>query len=89
MDRDETAKGIVVTGAVEKDICAGIKVGAACNIYKPIRLNNKPTIAVINGIAAGSGFQIALVADQRVAHKVTRMGQLEINAAIHSIMCSH
>ena len=104
LDEDETIKGIVLTGAGNKAFCAGIDLyearnmkvsdieswfGAACNIYKQILLTNKPIIAAINGVAAGGGFQIALVSDQRVAHKGTRMGQPEINAAIPSIMGSH
>ena len=104
LDKDETVKGIVLTGAGQKAFCAGIDLyeardmevsdielwfGAACNIYKQILLTNKPVVAAINGIAAGGGFQIALVSDQRVAHKDARMGQPEINAAIPSIMGSY
>jgi len=104
LDEDETIKGIVLTGAGGRAFCAGIdlyeardmKVSdielwfrTACNIYKQILLTNKPIVAAINGIAAGGGFQIALVSDQRVAHKDVRMGQPEINAAIPSIMGSY
>ena len=46
-------------------------------------------IAALNGVAAGGGFQMALVADQRVAHAGTLMGQPEINAGIPSIMGSY
>lgn len=46
-------------------------------------------IAAINGVAAGGGFQMALVSDQRVAHAGTRMGQPEISAGIPSIMGSY
>ena len=104
LDEDENVKGIVLTGAGEKAFCAGIDLYEArdmklsdielwfrttCNIYKQILLTDKPVISAINGIAAGGGFQIALVSDQRVAHEDTRMGQPEINAAIPSIMGSH
>ena len=46
-------------------------------------------IAALNGVAAGGGFQMALVSDQRVAHAGTKMGQPEINAGIPSIMGSY
>jgi enoyl-CoA hydratase/carnithine racemase len=52
-------------------------------------MTEKPVIAGLNGVAAGAGFQIALVADQRVAHGGVRMGQPEINAGIPSIMGTH
>ena len=104
LDSDDTVKGIVLTGAGERAFCAGVDLfeargmqvadienwfGTACNIYKQILLTNKPVIAAINGIAAGGGFQIAMVSDLRVAHPGARMGQPEINAAIPSIMGSY
>ncbi|MDP6688413.1 MAG: enoyl-CoA hydratase/isomerase family protein [Alphaproteobacteria bacterium] len=104
LDNDDTVKGIVLTGAGERAFCAGVDLfeargmqvadiehwfGTACNVYKQILLTNKPVIAAINGIAAGGGFQIAMVSDLRVAHPGARMGQPEINAAIPSIMGSY
>ena len=104
LDSDDTVKGIVLTGSGERAFCAGIDLmeargmqvadieqwfGTACNVYKQILLTNKPVIAAINGIAAGGGFQIAMVSDLRVAHPGARLGQPEINAAIPSIMGSY
>ena len=63
--------------------------GTVCNIYRQILLTDKPVIAALNGVAAGGGFQMALVSDQRVAHNQTKMGQPEINAGIPSIMGSY
>ena len=104
LDNDDTVKGIVLSGAGERAFCAGVDLheargmqvadieewfGTACNVYRQILLTDKPVIAALNGIAAGGGFQIALVSDQRVAHAGVRMGQPEINAAIPSIMGSY
>jgi enoyl-CoA hydratase/carnithine racemase len=104
LDSDDTVKGIVLTGSGERAFCAGIDLmeargmqvadieqwfGTACNVYKQILLTNKPVIAAINGIAAGGGFQIAMVSDLRVAHPGACLGQPEINAAIPSIMGSY
>ncbi len=104
LDARESVKGIVLTGAGERAFCAGVDLmearavslgdieqwfGTVCNIYKQILLTNKPVIAALNGVAAGGGFQMALVSDQRVAHAGVSMGQPEINAGIPSIMGSY
>ena len=104
LDGDGNVKGIVLSGAGERSFCAGVDLreasaiqvhevedwfGDVCNTYKQILLTEKPVIAALNGVAAGGGFQMALVSDQRVAHPGTRMGQPEINAAIPSIMGSY
>ncbi len=104
LDTDETVDGIVLTGAGDRAFCAGVDLaeahgvqvheietwfGTVCNIYRQILLTEKPVIAALNGVAAGGGFQMALVSDQRVAHPGIRMGQPEINAGIPSIMGSY
>ncbi len=104
LDNDDTVRGIVLTGAGDRAFCAGVDLhearemqvadieswfGTACNVYRQILLTDKPVIAALNGIAAGGGFQMALVSDQRIAHPGARMGQPEINAAIPSIMGSY
>lgn len=38
-------------------------------VYTSIRSAEIPIIGAINGIAAGSGFQLALLTDIRVSHK--------------------
>lgn len=53
--------------------------------YSRILGVSKPLIAALNGIAAGSGFQVALMADFRVAHDGVVMGQTEILTGIPSI----
>jgi enoyl-CoA hydratase/carnithine racemase len=104
LDGDENVRGIVLTGAGDRAFCAGVDLaearavevdqvegwfGTICAVYGQILMTEKPVIAALNGVAAGAGFQIALVADQRVAHPGVRMGQPEINAGIPSIMGTH
>ena len=104
LDADDDVDAIVVTGAGPKAFCAGVDLrearamqvadieswfGTVCNVYRQILLTEKPVVAALNGVAAGGGFQIALVSDFRVAHEGTRMGQPEINAGIPSIMGSY
>ena len=104
LDTATNVDGIVLTGAGNKAFCAGVDLqeaigikvdeieewfGSVCNIYRQILLTNKPVIAALNGVAAGGGFQMALVSDQRIAHAGIKMGQPEINAGIPSIMGSY
>ncbi|MCG5216123.1 enoyl-CoA hydratase/isomerase family protein [Streptosporangium sp. KLBMP 9127] len=54
-------------------------------LYRAVLDLDKPTVAALNGVAAGSGFQYALLADLRIGHAGTRMGQPEVLSGIPSI----
>ena len=56
------------------------------SLYGRIRWLRKPIVAALNGVAAGSAFQVALLCDVRVGHPGSRMGQPEIDAGIPSIL---
>ena len=91
---------IIMTGAGDRAFSAGQDLaeteklldGAAGaewsktwkDFYHLIRGLDKPLIAALNGVAAGSAFQVALLADVRVGHDGSAMGQPEINAGIPS-----
>jgi enoyl-CoA hydratase/carnithine racemase len=53
--------------------------------YGTLRRLSKPIVIALNGVAAGSAFQVALLGDIRVGHEGVRMGQPEINSGIASI----
>jgi enoyl-CoA hydratase/carnithine racemase len=104
LNADPAVRAIVITGAGERAFCAGLdlkearltapdeveaRFGEMRDMYQSLRLLDKPLVAAINGVAAGAGFQIGLVADIRVGHEGTRMGQPEINAGLPSIMGSY
>ena len=104
LDRDDGVDGIVITGAGERAFCAGVDLieardakpadierwfGNVCNMYVQILATGKPVIAAINGVAAGAGFQVALVSDMRVVSTTAKLGQPEINAGIPSVMGSY
>jgi len=55
------------------------------DFYNSIRNLDKPCLAALNGLAAGSAFQAAMLADVRIGHSGIRMGQAEINSGIPSI----
>lgn len=99
-DADEAVGAIIMTGAGDRAFCAGQDLEEAHdfdaetsegwirsweNYYDSLRSLTKPLLVALNGTAAGSAFQVALLADIRVGHPGVRMGQPEINAGIASI----
>jgi len=98
---DSGIKAIIVTGEGENAFSAGQdlsetmkfsgKQGTAWldewyDFYNAIRYLEKPVVAALNGVAAGSAFQFALQCDIRVGHSGTKMGQPEINSGIPSTL---
>jgi enoyl-CoA hydratase len=53
-------------------------------LYDRMLSLSKPIVGAINGVAAGSAFQVALLCDLRVGHPGVKMGQPEINSGIPS-----
>jgi enoyl-CoA hydratase len=99
-EADVSCAAIVMTGTGERAFCAGQDLGEAHGFstdeaetwirgwgtfYSVLRGLTKPLVMALNGVAAGSAFQAALMGDVRVAHPGVRMGQPEINAGIASI----
>ncbi len=97
---DPEVRGIVLTGAGERAFCAGqdLNEGQSFDgdrseewieewrrLYGAIRRFEKPFVVALNGLCAGSAFQVALLADLRVGHPGVRMGQPEINSGLPSI----
>lgn len=101
MNGDPKTLAIVLTGAGEKAFCAGQDLNETKTfdaeraaewieewrrMYGAIRALDKPLIAALNGVAAGSAFQVALLADVRIGHPGVLMGQPEINSGIASTL---
>ena len=100
-DAAPEVRAIVLSGSGERAFCAGIDLAEASvltvaeiapwftlisNCYRQIMLVNKPVIVALNGVAAGAGYQMALVGDWRIGHSRTRLLQPEINVGLPSIM---
>ena len=100
LNADDSVRAIILTGAGDKAFSAGQDLAEAQqfdgpravewmeewrNLYGSIRELDKPIIAAINGVAAGSAFQVALLCDIRIGHPGSRMGQAEINSGIPSV----
>ncbi|MCK1663528.1 enoyl-CoA hydratase/isomerase family protein [Bradyrhizobium sp. 153] len=100
-DNDANVDALVITGAGDKAFCAGQDLGeseeesdeahmelwvqrlTAC--YDAVREFSKPLVAAINGVAAGSGFQLVQFCDYTVAHPAVRLGQTEVSSGIPSV----
>jgi enoyl-CoA hydratase/carnithine racemase len=97
-DRDPQVRAVVVTGAGDRAFGAGQDRDEASpddgeiekwvagwgRFFGAFRALSKPVIAALNGVAAGSAFQVALLCDFRIGHAGVRMGQPEIRAGIAS-----
>ncbi len=99
-EQNEAIRAIVMTGAGDRAFCAGQDLEEARTFdesraeewirtwerfYDVLRSLSKPLIMALNGTAAGSAFQVALLGDVRVGHPGVKMGQPEINAGIASV----
>lgn len=99
-EADPAIAAIVLTGAGDRAFGAGQDLGESKGfdadraetwmgewkrLYNLFRLGRKPIVAALNGVAAGSAFQVALLCDLRVAHPGVKMGQPEINSGIATV----
>jgi enoyl-CoA hydratase/carnithine racemase len=99
-ESDDTVRAIVLTGAGDRAFGAGqdlsesksfdadraeVWMGEWKRLYSCFRDGSKPIVAALNGVAAGSAFQVALLCDLRVAHDGVTMGQPEINSGIPTV----
>ena len=99
-ENNKRIRAIILTGSGDRGFCAGQDLGEAKTfdpdgaeswmaewrvLYGLIRSLTKPLVAALNGLAAGSGFQVALLADVRIAHPGVTLGQPEINSGIASV----
>lgn len=98
---DQRVGAVIVTGAGDRAFSAGQDLdetekfqsgsdGANWfqswrDFYNSIRNLDKPCLAALNGVAAGSAFQAAMLMDVRIGHSGVRMGQAEINSGIPSV----
>ena len=97
---DADVQALVLTGAGDRAFSAGQDINESKEfdedraeqwieefrtLYAALRSLEKPVVAALNGVTAGSAFQFALLSDVRIGHPQTRMGQPEINSGIASI----
>ncbi len=101
LNADSGIGAIIMTGAGDKAFCAGQDLNETKTfdaarsaawieewraMYGAMRALDKPLVMALNGVAAGSAFQVALLGDLRIGHPGVRMGQPEINSGIASTL---
>ena len=81
---------VIITGAGERAFSAGVDISAHLpdkvdktlgqfhKIFHLLTAHNKPTIAVVNGIALGGGCELAIACDMIIASDKAKFGQPEI-----------
>lgn len=91
---DETAKALLITGAGEKFLSAGVdvmdhtpdKVADMIDTFhcmlKAILACPIPTIAALNGSALGGGCELAICCDMQLAKEGVKIGQPEIKLGV-------
>lgn len=99
-DAEPEIGAVIMTGAGDRAFSAGQDFAEAHDFdesraeswvrewetfYATLRRLTKPIVIALNGTAAGSAFQVALLGDIRIGHDEVLMGQPEINSGIASI----
>jgi enoyl-CoA hydratase len=99
-EHDKQIGAIVMTGAGDRAFGAGQDLNETRTfnpdraedwmlewerLYDRLRSLSKPLVMALNGLAAGSAFQVALLGDMRIGHSGVTMGQPEINSGIASV----
>ncbi|WP_158734870.1 enoyl-CoA hydratase/isomerase family protein [Alteribacillus sp. YIM 98480] len=94
--QDEEAACVVFTGSGEKSFAAGADISqleekssidilhsnGMQEVYDKIESFEKPTIAMVNGLALGGGCELAMSCDIRIASKKAKFGLPELNLSI-------
>lgn len=104
LNADTNIRAVVLTGAGQRAFSAGQDLAEAAAfkmeevpawmthqraMFQSIRDLEKPLVVAFNGIAAGTGFQIGLLADIRVGYADMTIGQPEVRVGLASILGSY
>ncbi|HZY97528.1 MAG TPA: enoyl-CoA hydratase-related protein [Candidatus Cybelea sp.] len=98
MERNESVRAIVITGAGEKAFAAGADIselnalataGSGADqarlgqaLTRQIERLRKPVIMAVNGFALGGGCEIAMAGDILIASENAKFGQPEVNLGL-------
>jgi enoyl-CoA hydratase/carnithine racemase len=101
---DEGVRAIVLTGAGERAFCAGQDLNESAALgpgdgpawmeswlryFGAFSTTTKPLIAAVNGVAAGAGFETALLCDIRISVADARFIMAEIDIGLPAIVGGH
>lgn len=103
LNADAGVRAIVLTGAGERAFSSGQDLAEAANfraeevegwmrhqaaMFQSLRELDKPLVVAFNGVAAGTGFQMGLLADIRIGYPEMSIGQPEVRVGLASILGS-
>jgi len=92
---DDEVKVVVITGAGDRAFSAGVDVGdhlgdklpKMVEVFHKLFISlievDKPTIAVVNGLALGGGCEIVAGCDMAIASEKAQLGQPEIKLGVY------
>jgi len=92
---DDEVKVVVITGAGDRAFSAGVAVGDHLGEKLPKMVEvfhklfvslievDKPTIAVVNGVALGGGCEIVAGCDMAIASEKAQLGQPEVKLGVY------
>ena len=92
---DDEVKVVVITAAGEKAFSAGVEVGDHLGEKLPKMMEvfnrlfislievDKPTIAIVNGLALGGGCEVVIGCDMAIASDKAQLGQPEIKLGVY------
>jgi enoyl-CoA hydratase/carnithine racemase len=104
LNSDIGIRAIVLTGAGERAFSSGQDLAEAASfkaeevaawmthqraMFQSLRDLEKPLVVAFNGIAAGTGFQMGLLADIRIGYPDMLIGQPEVRVGLASILGSY
>ncbi len=96
-ERDESIRGVIITGAGEKAFAAGADIAElnrldgytgqeyserGQQVFSMIERLDRPVLAAVNGVALGGGCELAMACHMRVASERAKFGQPEVNLGI-------
>lgn len=95
--RQDSVRGVVITGAGEKAFAAGADIGEFAGmepldahrfaargqaVFSGIEATPKPVVAAVNGFALGGGCELAMACHLRVASETAQFGQPEVQLGL-------
>ena len=92
---DDEVKVVVITAAGDKAFSAGVEVGDHLGEKLPKMMEvfnrlfislievDKPTIAIVNGLALGGGCEVVIGCDMAIASDKAQLGQPEIKLGVY------
>ena len=92
---DDEVKVVVITGAGDKAFSAGVDVGdhlgeklpRMVEVFNKLFISlvavDKPTIAIVNGLALGGGCEVVAGCDMAIASDKAQLGQPEVKLGVY------